>query len=459
MTSDTLDFAPTPAMLRAVLDEFDDLGPSGGGAVAPAARREAFAAFVRLARVRKRMPARWRHDYAALPFDDLHWSSGRARVPALPKYEPATRSADAEAPDADAPALAVENAGGIVHLGGTYLEPAERHGDPRVVLTSLADAKRAGARGARDVDGRIVAPDADRFTALSTAFQNCGAYVDVPDNVALDAPIQMVWASRPGVAGAVFPHVVVRLGANARATILERHVGSTESFVCGIVEIALAPGAQLDYVVVQQADEGARIVMHRGVRCEGGARIGWHLADLGGALVRTTIASHLEHARAEASLGALFFPRAFGHVDLAASLDHCASETRSQTIVRSVATGRGQGRFRGGIRIAPDTHRCDAVMRDDALVLSRDAYHEAEPALDIASNDVSAQHAATIGALDEEELFYVQSRGIARGRAARMIALAFFEPAIARFPSEALRDEVRTALDAELDDVPETFAQ
>jgi Fe-S cluster assembly protein SufD len=122
-----------------------------------------------------------------------------------------------------------------------------------------------------------------------------------------------------------------------------------------------------------------------------------------------------------------------------------------------VATGRGHGRFRGGIAIRPDTHRCDASMRDDALVLSRDAYLEAVPALDIASNDVAAFHAATVGALDEEELFYVQSRGIARGRAERMIALAFFEPAISRFPSEALRDEIRTALDTELDEVPETF--
>ena len=97
-------------------------------------------------------------------------------------------------------------------------------------------------------------------------------------------------------------------------------------------------------------------------------------------------------------------------------------------------------------------------MRDDALVLSRDAYLEATPVLDIAANDVGAEHAATVGALDEEELFYVQSRGIARGRAERMIALAFFEPAIVRFPSDALRDEIRTALDAQLDEVPATFA-
>lgn len=70
---------------------------------------------------------------------------------------------------------------------------------------------------------------------------------------------------------------------------------------------------------------------------------------------------------------------------------------------------------------------------------------------------MAAAHAATIGSLDEEQLFYVRTRGIARGAAERMLALAFFEPLIVRFPSDALRDEIRTALDALLDEIPETF--
>ena len=83
---------------------------------------------------------------------------------------------------------------------------------------------------------------------------------------------------------------------------------------------------------------------------------------------------------------------------------------------------------------------------------------EVTPALEIASNRVSAYHAATIGSLDEESLFYVQSRGVTRRTAERMMALAFCEAAIAGFPGDALRDEVRTLLDARLEDVPETFA-
>jgi Fe-S cluster assembly protein SufD len=98
-----------------------------------------------------------------------------------------------------------------------------------------------------------------------------------------------------------------------------------------------------------------------------------------------------------------------------------------------------------------------ATVRNDGLILARDAYLDAAPVLAVPTHHVSASHATSVGSLDEEELFYVQSRGISRAVAERMMALAFFEPAIGRFPGEALRDEVRTALDTVLDLVPDTF--
>jgi Fe-S cluster assembly protein SufD len=83
-------------------------------------------------------------------------------------------------------------------------------------------------------------------------------------------------------------------------------------------------------------------------------------------------------------------------------------------------------------------------------LLSDGAHVDSVPALEIAANDVKAFHGATVGAISEEEIFYAQSRGIAREEAERMIALGFFEPAVARFPGEALRDELRAALAAKL---------
>ena len=439
-------------MLAAAIGELDELGERGGGAVDVAVRERALRAYLNAAREATAVPAQWRHDYAALGFAGLTWSTGRVAVPVLPSVTP-PRADDA----VDVPALAVENAGGLVHLGSTYLQPLETAGDARVTLASLADARRALAERVAAVHLRIVAPETDRFTALATAFQNCGAYVDVPAGVNVDAPLQLVWMARPGTPDATFPHTVIRLGAGARATVVERHIGSTETFVAGVVEADLGPGARLDYVAVQQTDEGARVFLRRRARCAAGASIGWHIADLGGALVRSACGAQLAGARASAETNALFFARGFAHVDCIVDVDHDVSRTESRVTVRSAATDRGRGRFSGALRFGPNATRCVATMRDDGLILSRAAYLDAAPVLAVPTHHVSASHATSIGSLDEEELFYVQSRGITRAIAERMMAMAFFEPAIAGFPGEAVRDEVRTALDSRLNEVPDTF--
>jgi len=414
--------------------ELERLGDDGGGAIDALARRRALDSYLRFGRETSRFPRRWRHDYAALPFDDLYWSSGRIAV------------------------AASQRATGLVHAGSTYLTPPAAAAESAVVMASLADAVRRVPARVAEVRGHIVPFDADRFTALANAFQNCGAYVELADGIVADEPIPIVWTAAPGAASAVFPYTIIRLGANARATIVERHLGAAESFVCGIVEADLGPGARLDYVVVQHADPGARILCRRAARCAGGAHVTWHLADLGGALARTVLEARLEGPLARADTNALFFATGFANVDLTVDVAQNAPETQSQTIVRSAATGRGHGRFAGTIAVTPRARRCRASMRDDALVLSRDGYLEAIPALEIGANDVSVAHAATVGSLDEEQLFYLQTRGIARGSAERMVALAFFEPAISRFPSDALREEVRISLEERLEEVPETFA-
>lgn len=434
LISQALPFAPTPALLSAALERLDELGPSGGGAVDAIARRRALDAYLRFGNETERFPARWRHDYAALPFADLVWSTGRVRITSTAK------------------------AAGLVHSGSIYLEPPAAAGDPRGMLLSLADAVRTQPERVAAVHQRVVAPGTDRFTALATAFQNCGAFVDVPDGVVLDEPVTLLWSARPGTASAVFPHTAIRLGRGAAATIVERHLGEGESFVAGIVEADIGPGARLDYVVLQAADDGARVFFRRAARCADGASVGWHLAELGAALARSALDLTLEGRGARGETNALFFANGFANVDLALSVAHRARETESTSLVRSAAADRGHGRFTGNVRIDPDAHASRASMRDDALVLSRDAYIEAVPALEIDANDVAVSHAATVGSLDEEQLFYVQSRGIARASAERMVALAFFEPVIARFPSEALREEVRLALDSRLEEVSETFA-
>ena len=439
-------------MLESIIEELDELGIASGSAVSIVERHAALANYFDVARKRVPRHVRLRHDYENLDFADLMWSSGRAKVATVPR----AFATPAHLGPGDAPSLAVDNAGGIVHAGSTYFQPVLARGDPRLTLVALADATRTGT--ARDILGRITRGIDDPFVALASAFQNCGAYLDVPSGVAPGAPVQIVWTGAPGAPQAIFPQTVIRVGANARVTIVERHVGNVEAFVCGTVELEIAAGARVDYVVVQEIDDGARILMSRAARCASGATIAWHLAELGGALVRASVRSELIGDASTAETNVLAFARGFENVELRVQSRHGGARSRSQSVVRAVAIDRGVGRIFGDVTIGADAHRSDAALRIDGLVLSRDAYVEAVPSLEIATNDIAAAHAATIGSLDEDQLFYVSTRGISRGRAERMLALAFFEPAIARFPGDALRDEVRTALDKRLDDVADTFA-
>ncbi len=454
-----LDFTPTAPTLEAAIALLAEQ-PGGGGAIDAELRREALACFEELPAPGARPHRGWKYDYANLPFDELRWTSGSVAMATMPARPVHRLDVGGDAVEIDRPTLVTENAGGLFFFGATYVD-APSNVDPRVTVLPLtaktvsANASILNAGDGRGVLHEIVDWRADKFAALATAFGNCGALVHIPDGVQLDIPIQLVFAATAPDDQAVFPHIVVMLGKNARATVIERHVGDGDSFVCGIVEAHAGDGAQLDYVVMQQAGEAARLMFSRAARAERDAQVRWHLAELGGALARTRLDVRLEEPGGRAEASALFFNTGLQHVDLTSGVDHVVGPTTSDTVVRSAATDRGQGRYIGNIVIRPKAHGSDASLRDDALLLSKRAHIDSVPALEIAANDVKAFHGATVGSLDEDALFYAGSRGIARNAALRMITLGFFEPVIARFPGEALRDEVRTALDRKLDDATE----
>lgn len=456
--TEAIDFAPTGRVLDAAIAAIASAGAFGGAVGSPEDRRAAFDAFRRLSRRAPAYPPRWRHRDALRHFEDLTWTTGRLPLP--PRRTGAAGLApvrEEASPDGQPTALAVANAGGLVHLGSTLLAAAAGENDPRFTLSSLADAVRKTPKRVGTLYGRLVKAASDPYVALSYAFANCGAYVDIAEGASLDAPLQLVWMPQPAITSAVFPHVVVRVRTGARATIVERHLGDDDAFVSGIVEIDVAPGARLDYVVLSRIDGGKRTAFTRVARVGAGATMGWHVAELGGALGRSVLRTRLVGEGAAVESDALYFTRGFEHVDAYAETVHAVANTRSRAIVRAAAIDRAQIKLDGNVRVLPEGVGARASYRQDALDLARDAYVYGRPTLEIGAHEVHVAHRASIGGLDEDALFYAQQRGIARGAAAKMIALAFFEPALAGFPSDTLRDEIRTALDEGLDEVGDTF--
>ncbi|HEY1869083.1 MAG TPA: Fe-S cluster assembly protein SufD [Candidatus Cybelea sp.] len=337
-------------------------------------------------------------------------------------------------PDADA-----------VASSGAQIEVETK--DRALVVCDLAAATREYPELLARAFGTTTA-GSTKFGALAQALLTNGTFVYVPADHASDEPITIRCHVPSGAA--VFPWIVVLAERGARATVVERLTAGAGAFACGVTEIVTAEHADVTYSALQNADDTARVIFSRAARPGRDARIVLALAALGAELAAEDVRVSIEEPGADAHLATVFFPRAAQHVDFISTVDHRAGEATSETLVKSAARERGQARFLGNIRIAPHAQGSDARLRDDALLLSPTAHVDSVPALEIGANDVKAYHGATVGALDADQIFYMESRGIERDAAERMIALGFFEPAIERFPTSALRDDLRAALAAKL---------
>jgi Fe-S cluster assembly protein SufD len=316
-----------------------------------------------------------------------------------------------------------------------------------VVACGLAQAVNSHRDILDSAAGTALDPNSEKFAALAAALTNTGAFVYVPADIAVGEPIEITYDAS---SGALFPYTLVVLERGAQCTILERVTGAASSFVCGITEIVSAENSSVLYAVEQQLPPDARALFTRRAKAGRDARVAWAVAELGAALSVGSVDVAVENPGVRVEIAGLFFARDQQHVDLLSNVDHNVGESQSDTIIKSAATGRGQGRYLGNIRIAAHAQGTEASLRDDALLLSQKAHIDSVPALEIAANDVKAYHGATVGAIDEQQLFYMISRGIDRESAERMIALGFFEPAIERFPTEALRERLRSSLEAKV---------
>ena len=293
--------------------------------------------------------------------------------------------------------------------------------------------------------GTSVDTASSKFAALATAFANTGAFVYLPAGVCIDEHIAITYRAGDD---ALFPYTLVLAEAGSQCTIIERIESASENaFVCGVAEVVAAERTRITYASAQELPSTARMYFTRKASPGSDAHMSWAAAELGGELSASTIEVAIGAHGIEAEVAALFFPGGDEHVDMVSSINHNVGDSRSNTVIKSAATGSGQARYLGNIRILAHAQGSSAALRDDALLLSPKAHIDSIPALEIAANDVQAFHGATVGAIDQDQIFYMASRGIPPNDAEKMIALGFFEPAIEMFPTHVLRERLRAALE------------
>lgn len=289
----------------------------------------------------------------------------------------------------------------------------------------------------------------DTFVNLNTALFRDGLLLDVAADRALDQPLELLHVStaQPGAAAHSL-RFVVRLAGGASAHLIERHVGleGAKSFNNVVTQIELGEGAKLSHVHQQsegtQAFHVGRILVRQAAKSEYRS----YNLNTGGLWTRLDLHTRLEAEGARAELHGLYAVTGRQHVDNHTRVDHLAKHTVSRELYRGVLDGQGRAVFNGKVLVAAHAVKTDAEQANHNLILSRGAEIDTKPELEIYADDVKCSHGATIGQLDDEQLFYLRSRGLSLEAARGLLISAFAEEILLSLPYPALADHVRRLL-------------
>jgi Fe-S cluster assembly protein SufD len=281
------------------------------------------------------------------------------------------------------------------------------------------------------------------FTALNTAFLDRIHFVEVPRGKVQAEPVEIFYDAPEGQANHARTLIVV--GPHAHCTIVETYRGSGRYFTNAVTEIVAGDGAVIDHYKIQQESPEAYHVATLQATLGRSTNFSSHSISLGGALVRNDAGAVLSEGT-EATLNGLYIVNGSQHIDNHTVLDHAKPHGASHEVYKGILDGRASAVFNGRIIVRKDAQKTDSKQTNKNLVLSNEAVINTKPELQIHADDVRCTHGATIGQLDAESLFYLQSRGIPKREARSLLTYAFAQDIVDRIKIPSLRDSLERML-------------
>ena len=296
--------------------------------------------------------------------------------------------------------------------------------------------------------GALIDPDYDRWSAIADAVRSGGAFISVPDGVEAALPVRILhWIDSGGQL--VAPHTVIVLGRGARLTVIEEQLSEAAeaaSLHAGATEVFLGDDSKLVYATLQ---DWARNVYHySNQRAQLGrnSELQWIQTLLGGRMVKTNSYFDLAGPGAQAFVHGFMFGDSRQHFHLHTLQRHLVDHCTSDLMIKGCLKDRARSVYQGLIQVAEGAQRTDAYQANRNLLLSGTARADSIPGLEILANDVRCTHGATIGTVDDEQMYYLMARGLERPEAQRLIVEGFFTPVLDRIPLESVREQLRAAI-------------
>lgn len=316
--------------------------------------------------------------------------------------------------------------------------------------------------------GSVAAEAADYFTLLNDAFAPAPVVVDVADGVRLSGtvlirnhtigpPVAGTSAAAAGKATAstanpvaCFPRLVVRVGRDAEVRILDLQRSVGRALVVPVVELDVGDASRLGYLNIQDlAGDSWQLASHT-ARVARDATLVAAVAGLGGAYARTRADTRLLGRGASGDLLSLYFGEREQTLDFRTFQDHAAPDTTSNLLYKGAVGDSSRSIYTGLIRVRPNARGTNAFQTNRNLKLSKDAWAESVPNLEIENNDVRCSHASTVSPVDTDQVFYLESRGVPTAQAERLIVAGFFDEVLTVLPVPVAEPMLRSAIVAKL---------
>src|ERR1017187_3876548 len=280
------------------------------------------------------------------------------------------------------------------------------------------------------------------FTAMNTAFANDGAFIFIPEKTVIPQAIHILYLT-DSVDGNVisFPRNLIIVSQSSQVQIVESYhsISNQLSFTNAVTELIAYENAIIDYYKIQDENNASFQINNTQIKQERNSNVSSNTITLDGALVRNNLNYLINGEGCETHLFGLYLLNGKQHVDNHTLVDHAVPHCLSNELYKGIMKDQSSGVFNGRIMVRKDAQKTNAFQSNKNILLSDNAHVTTKPQLEIFADDVKCSHGATTGQLDQEALFYLRSRGIAKDKAMALLVHAFASDVIDKVKIDKLK--------------------
>ena len=319
-----------------------------------------------------------------------------------------------------------------------YHSIREDHEKLGVIFMDMDSGLREHPEIVKKYFGTVIPTRDNKFSALNTACWSGGSFIYIPPNVKVDIPLQAYFRINAENMGQ-FERTLIIADEGSSVHYIEGCTAptySSDSLHSAVVELIALKGAHIRYTTIQNWSTNVFNLVTKRAHAYEDAVVEWVDGNIGSKLTMKYPAIVLKGERAHGEVLSIAFAGHGQHQDAGAKMIHAAPNTTSRIVSKSISKDDGRSSYRGLVQVARNCPGCRTNVECDALLIGDAARSDTYPTMDIAENDVSVEHEARVSKVAEEQLFYLQSRGLTTDKARMMIVNGFIEPFVKELPME-----------------------